>query len=170
MRLLAPALVLLAALAGAAPSYDQSAALNAERTAITSDFSAAQAALRSAKTTAASDAANLKLEDVAKRAVALRDRVVQANSSLVTILSTPPFAGQRDSSATIKSTHAKLGSINSGLSSLGFTASPPFQPKDINAVQVILDRCKTGIEEHRHAAQNIETRLLELQRGTRRSR
>lgn len=151
----------------AAASFDRTATLSAERMSITSEFAVAQAALRNAKTAAAGDAAQQKLQDVSSKIIALRDKTVEANAELIRILSGQPgypFLGERDPSATIKATYLKLRTINAGLTGLSFSATPPFQPKDINSLQVILDRTKTGIDEHRHAVQNIETRLAQLKR------
>lgn len=154
----------------AAASYDQSGPLMAERTAITSEFAAAQAALKAAKTTAQSDAAQARVGDVGAKILALRDKTAQANDVIISILSGQPgypFLGARDPSATIKATYIKMVSLNSALKGLSFTGSAPYQPKDINSLQVLLDRTKIAIDEHAHAAQNIATRLVELQRAHR---
>lgn len=149
-----------------ASSFDRSSALIAERMAVTSDFAAAQAALKNAKTSFDSDAASTKLESVADKILSLRAKTVQANENLISILSGQgyPFSGERDPSATIKATYQKLRVINTSLNSLTFTANKPYQPRDVNTLQILLDRTKSAIDEHKHAVQNIETRLAQLKR------
>lgn len=162
-HLLLPVLACVTAIA--APSYDQSGALATERMAITSEFAAAQTALRNAKTATETDAVQQKLVDIVDRSHALRDKTIKANDNLIGILSGQmgyPFRGANDPSATIKATYLKLVQINAGLKSAAVTATAPYQPKDINELQKLLDRVKTAIDEQRHAAQNIETRLNEL--------
>lgn len=149
-----------------ASSFDRSKALIEERMAVTSDFAAAQAALKNAKSSVDIDAASAKVESVADKILSLRAKTVQANDNLISILSGQgyPFAGDQDKSATIKATYQKLKVINAGLSRLSFTATAPYQPRDINTLQILLDRTKSAIDEHKHAVQNIETRLAQLKR------
>ena len=147
-----------------ASSFDRSKALIEERMAVTSDFAAAQAALKNAKSSVDIDAASAKVESVADKILSLRAKTVQANDNLISILSGYPFAGDQDRSATIKATYQKLKVINAGLSRLSFTATAPYQPRDINTLQILLDRTKSAIDEHKHAVQNIETRLAQLKR------
>ena len=147
-----------------ASSFDRSKALIEERMAVTSDFAAAQAALKNAKSSVDIDAASAKVESVADKILSLRAKTVQANDNLISILSGYPFAGDQDRSATIKATYQKLKVINAGLSRLSFTATAPYQPRDLNTLQILLDRTKSAIDEHKHAVQNIETRLAQLKR------
>ena len=167
MKLLLCLSALATSLVAATGSYDQSAALAAERMTLTSEWAGVQAAIKNAKTTAQSDAAQQRMSDFATKVLALRDKTAAANANLISILSGQPgypFSGDKDSSATIKATYLKLVPLNANLKSLSFTASPPYQPKDINALQILLDRTKTAIDEHRHASQNIATRLAQLRR------
>jgi hypothetical protein len=143
------------AIALAASGLDQSKALGAERSLITSDFAKAQSAFRSAKDEAGRQASYKVFQDVSARLSKLRSDVISANSNVITALNTQR-SGARDRSATIKVTTEKLTQANSMLSALNLPAGPDFSTADINDLQKLVDKIKVTLDEHAHACANLK--------------
>ena len=165
MRL--PLLLLALALPSllSAQSLDHSKELNERRMALTTAFAKAQSQLRG-KETADKMAGEAGLTELAAKVTALRDDVVQANEALIKGFNEQPyFYGDRDPSATIKGSLAKMQADNSALDALTPLPSvAPFSPQDINKLQVALDRLKKAIEEHAKAGANYNTTLTQRKR------
>lgn len=145
---------------------DQSSTLAAERFKLTAEFAKAQGDLRQSKDQAGKENAMRKLEEISSSAQDIIDKLVQANASVIQALDSPPdnVYGTYDPSATISSTVTKLTKDNQALSSIKLPTSAPFSPADINTIQVVLDRIKKSIDEHRHACANLETTISQRRR------
>ena len=154
-RLLTLALTCLAALASAQGSLDKSGPLNAERTAITGEFNKGQAQLRAAKTEADREAAFAIIAKVAAKTDTLRGYIIKGNDDVIIALN-HLRSGKQDRSATIKAVTGKLTSANQTLSGLPLPTGPQFNPAEINQIQRVLDTCKTTLDLHKHACQNLK--------------
>lgn len=158
-RFLASLHCLLLALAAdplaAQSSLDQSPQLNQERTAIASEFNQVQVRLRSAKTEAERQSTYPQIESIAKQTNALRAKIVTANEAVITELNRRRD-GVRDRSATIKAVTERLTKSNQFLSTLPLPVGPGFSPLEVNQIQRVLDTCKTSLDQHRHACQNLQ--------------
>lgn len=154
-RLLTLALACLASVASAQGSLDKSVPLNAERTVITGEFNKAQAQLRAAKTEADREAAYSAIAKVAAKADTLRGYIIKGNDDVIFELNRQR-AGTQSRSATIKAVTAKLTAANQALSSLPLPSGPQFNPSEINQIQRVLDTCKTTLDLHKHACQNLK--------------
>lgn len=154
-RLLTLALTLLAALAPAQGALDKSGPLNAERTAITGEFGKAQVQLRAAKTDADLEAVYTVLASVAAKADKLRGYIIKGNDDVIVALKTQRY-GKQDRSATIKTVTTKLTAANQALAALPLPQGPQFTTAEINQIQRVLDTCKTTLDLHRHACQNLK--------------
>lgn len=132
-----------------AQSLDQSARLMSERLKLTSEFARLSGDLRASKSPAAIEAVSQKLADFSSRTDTFRKDIASSNFRVLDRLS--PYAN----SATIKAAYEKLRNADMALSSMPLPAGPSFSPQDLNKIQQVLDRAKTAIELHKHAAANI---------------
>jgi len=153
--------LLVAALLALAPSQllaqnslDQSGPLGIERTGISSDFNQILVALRNAKTERQKEPLYLKVDTIIRRTDSLRGKVVTANQNVIIALNRLRD-GVRDRSATIKAVTEKLGATNQSLTALPLPGGPSYTPLEVNQVQRVLDACKTTLDQHRHACQNL---------------
>lgn len=159
-------------------SLDQSARLAEARTKLTSDFAKIQNQLRSADS-AERSAGETGLSQMEPKLDSIRDDLIDANQKLIEALNInyQPggyssasnadirlFFGAYDPSATIVATLGKLMRENLELPKLSLPSSPPFSPQDLNTYQQVLDRLKKAIDEHKHAAANHSTTLLQRRR------
>jgi len=153
--------LLVAALLALAPSqllaqnsHDQSGPLGVERTGIMSEFNLIQVALRNAKTEREKEPLYLKVDTIISRTDSLRGKVVTANERVIDALNRLR-GGANSRSATIKAVTEKLGATNQSLTALPLPGGPSYTPLEVNQVQRVLDACKTTLDQHRHACQNL---------------
>ena len=154
-RFLTLAFSCLASVAAAQSSLDKSVPLNAERTVITGEYNKAQAQLRNAKTEAEREAPFKALAAVAVKADTLRNYIIKGNNDVISELYRQR-SGTSSRSATIKTVTEKLTAANQALAALPLPTGPKFTAAEVNQIQRVLDTCKTTLDLHKHACQNLK--------------
>jgi superfamily I DNA and/or RNA helicase len=167
-------IAILSASSWAQSSLNQYKALAEKRTTLTAEFAKVQNQLKSSEPSSRKAGEN-SLSDLSQKVDSLTSDLITANKALIEAFnyryvyrlnyySDDLFFGAYDPSATIVSSLGKLLLENRELTAITLPNNPPFSPQDINKFQVKLDRLKRAIDEHRHAANNYATTVLQRQR------